>query len=74
MAASREKFMKARNELIAEVVEEMGQEQAYRYFQDPSHRQAIEAIAEARAFWTPDRDLSMEQFVGAKWKKTATAK
>lgn len=69
MAVSREKFLKHRNALIAEVVEEMGEDAARRYFETHSHREAIEKIAENRAFWEPTRDLSSGQFREGKWKK-----
>lgn len=66
---NRQKFLKYRNELIAEIVEEMGEEAAKRYFSVESHREAVEKIAENRAFWEPKRDLSSEQFRTGKWKK-----
>ena len=69
LKVSQEKFLKHRNALIAEVVEEMGEDQARRYFQEAANRSAIEDIARHRAFWEPNRDLSSERFRSQKWRK-----
>ncbi len=60
-------FLKVRNGLISEVVEELGEERALRYFQLPANREAIEEIARHKTRLTPTRDLSLENFRKKKW-------
>lgn len=69
MRVDHAKFIKARNELIGEVVEEMGHDAAYNYFSVESNRTAIEQIATHRVYWAPKRDLDTSKFRKNKWKK-----
>lgn len=68
---SKPTFEKVRNELILEVVEEMGEERAYQYFQLPSNREAIEEIARYKVRISPSRDLNIENFRKKKWSHGA---
>lgn len=69
MKVDDDKFIKRRNALIMEIVEEMGEEKAKRYFSLEANRKAIEDIARSQVFWQPTRDLSIEKFREGKWKK-----
>jgi hypothetical protein len=76
MKINQKKFLEVRNQLVNEVVEEMvaeygeeaGNKAAYRFFEEISNREAIEEIARHRVFWTPTRDLSLENFRKNKWR------
>lgn len=68
---NQEKFIEIRNNLILEVVEEIGEERAYQYFQVPSNREAIDEIAGYKTRIAPARDLSIENIRKKKWAHDA---
>jgi len=62
-----EKFIKFRNELINDIVDEMGQEKAYSYLSIPRNRENIEEIARYKARIAPLRDISIANLQRKKW-------
>ena len=57
-----EKYIEIRNELINEVVVEMGPVEAQQYFSVPENRQNIEEIARTKTRVASLRDLSIQRF------------
>jgi len=67
VATRAEKFIEFRNELINDIVEEMGQEKAYSYLSVPRNRENIEEIAHYKARIAPLRDISIANIKRQKW-------
>ncbi len=62
-----EKFIEFRNELINDIVVEMGPEEAFAYASIPRNRENIEEIAHRKARIAPLRDISIANIQKKKW-------
>lgn len=62
-----EKYIEYRNELINDIVEEMGHDKALQYVSVPRNRENIEEIAHYKARIAPLRDISIVNIQKKKW-------
>jgi len=67
ISTREEKFIEYRNELINDIVEEMGEEKAFNYLSIPRNRENIEEIARYKARIAPLRDISIANIQRKKW-------
>jgi len=67
MPTREEKYLEYRNELIHDIVEEMGQEKAFSYLSIPRNRENVEEIARYKSRIAPLRDIRIETIQRKKW-------